>query len=635
MGSFNDTPCSSIAVKSFLTVGLSTLALLLLGAFAGPNSAVAQETPEASFPITVSTDAGGSQELSLGLDPSATAGIDTPLGEEEQPPLPPSDIFDARLIDDDIPPTGFGEGLVDDFREGSASFAGTKEHEIQIQPDSGATEATIAWELPAGVNGQLQDVITNGGLVDEPMEGSGSYTLTNLNLTKLLVTLEYSGSLNQPPEVVTEIPDDTLLTPGPPLQLTGLGQTVFSDPDGEELSFSAQSENVSVVQPLGQSPQVVLLQAQSSGQAEVTVTATDPSGGAATDTFEVTVGQRDPGAEVPAETASVVVGAADTASVGFGATGVGARFQNVQTGGAVDVSFFTAGSPPSQSFVPADSFENVSPYRWEIDGQGVDFEVVDVAFSLQDTSVVGVGDASSVFIIRGTEGSNDFETVPTTFAEADSVLVGEGLESFSTFKFASDDNPLPVELTSFTVRRDKETALVQWHTVTETNNAGFEVQRRGPGMEAYTEAGFVESKAEGGTTTEPKSYWYETAGLVLGTHHFRLRQVDIDGTGHLSKTVSVTVEMEESLRLTPPAPNPVQGSAQLRFGLREAGEATITLYNILGQRVATLYEGRPTPGEMQRVRLGSRQLSQLSSGVYFVRLRAHGKTRIQRLMRVR
>jgi hypothetical protein len=441
---------------------------------------------------------------------------------------------------------------------------------------------------------------------------------------------------NNPPEVVVEVPDDTLLTPGPPLQLTGLGQTVFDDPDGDDLTFSAESTDESVVQSLGQSPQVVILQAQGTGSADVVVTATDPFEEVARDTFAVTVSQRDPGAEVPAEAASAVVGPAGNANVGFGGTGVGTRFQNVQQGGTVDVNFFT-GSSPSQSFVPADSFESVSPYRWEINNQGVVFDSVDVAFSLQDTSVVGIGDASAVTILQDTEGNGDFDTVPTTFVEADSALVGEGLTSFSTFKFASDDadNPLPVELTDFTVRRDGETALVQWQTASETNNAGFEVQHQGPDADEYVEAGFVESKASGGTTTEPNSYRFEVSDLAPGSHQFRLRQVDIDGTGHLSETVSVTVEMEEALRLTPPAPNPVRSKAQLQFGVREAGEATITLYNVLGQRVATLYDGRPTPGEMQRVRLESGQLSQLSSGVYFVRLRANGDTRTQRLVRVR
>ncbi|PSQ83243.1 MAG: hypothetical protein BRD40_02155, partial [Bacteroidetes bacterium QS_1_65_9] len=172
-------------------------------------------------------------------------------------------------------------------------------------------------------------------------------------------------------------------------------------------------------------------------------------------------------------------------------------------------------------------------------------------------------------------------------------------------------------------------------TVSETNNAGFEVQHQGPEADRYVEAGFVESKADGGTTTETTAYRYEVTDLAPGTHQFRLRQVDTDGTGHLSTTTAITVRMEEAVRLMAPAPNPVRSQAQLRFGVQKAGEATVSLYNVLGQEVATMYEGTPTPGEMQTVQLGASQLSELPSGVYFVRLEANGKVRTQRMVRVR
>jgi len=177
--------------------------------------------------------------------------------------------------------------------------------------------------------------------------------------------------------------------------------------------------------------------------------------------------------------------------------------------------------------------------------------------------------------------------------------------------------------------------VLQWRTASETNNAGFEVQHKGPDADRYTETGYVESKADGGTTTVGTAYQYEVTDLAPGAHQFRLRQVDTDGTGHLSNATSVTVRMEEAVRLMAPAPNPVRSQAQVRFGVQKAGEATVNLYNVLGQEVATVYEGTPTPGEMQTVQLGASRLSELSSGVYFVRMEANGKTRTERMVVVR
>jgi len=41
--------------------------------------------------------------------------------------------------------------------------------------------------------------------------------------------------------------------------------------------------------------------------------------------------------------------------------------------------------------------------------------------------------------------------------------------------------PLPVELTSFEAQVDGDAVVLRWTTLTETNNAGFEVEQRTEG----------------------------------------------------------------------------------------------------------------------------------------------------------
>jgi hypothetical protein len=157
------------------------------------------------------------------------------------------------------------------------------------------------------------------------------------------------------------------------------------------------------------------------------------------------------------------------------------------------------------------------------------------------------------------------------------------------------------------------------------------VQHRSPDADGYTEVGYVESKADGGTTAQPTSYRYEIPDLAPGTHQFRLRQLDTDGTGHLSEAVSFTLGMDRPLRLSGPSPNPVRAGATLRFGVQNPGTATVVLYNVLGQRIATLYEGTPPSEEMQTIRLDSQTLAGVSSGMYFVRLEANGASTTRRV----
>jgi hypothetical protein len=444
---------------------------------------------------------------------------------------------------------------------------------------------------------------------------------------------------NEPPVVETPIPDDTLLAPGPPLQLLNLEGTIFEDPDGTGLAFSASTSNDSVLRVLVQSPAAVLLKPQAPGTAQVVLTATDALGAAVRDTFAVAVEARSPGAPQPTEAARSFVAASDSAALSLGSTGASTRLQNVTAGGAVEARFFPgADTAATPAVVPTDSFDTVSPYRWVIETDNVDFASASVAFSLQDTSITGVGAPGAVSVLRDAEGDGEIEEVlETSFVEADSTLVAEGVTSFSTFRLASNnpDNPLPVELVDFTARTQDEGALLQWRTASETNNAGFEVQHKGPATDGFETVAFVESQAADGTTTTPQRYRYTLEEVTPGTHEFQLRQVDIDGTAHLSEPTTLTVRMEAPLRLTPPAPNPVRTQAQFRFAVRDAGHTTVTLYNVLGQRVATLYDGRPTPGEMQSVRLSGTQLARFSSGVYFVRVKAQGQTRTRRMVIVR
>jgi len=444
---------------------------------------------------------------------------------------------------------------------------------------------------------------------------------------------------NAPPVVETPIPDDTLLTPGPPLQLLNLEGSIFEDPDGTGLSFSAATDASDVVRVLGQSPAVVLLKPQAPGTAQVTLTATDALGATVRDTFAVVVEARSPGAPQPIEAARSFVAASDSAALPLGSTGASTRLQSVTAGGAVEARFFEgADTAAAPAFVPTDSFDTVSPYRWVIEADGVDFASASVAFSLQDTSVTGVGAPEAVSVLRDAEGDGDIEEVlETSFVADDSTLVADGVTDFSTFRLASNDsdNPLPVELVDFTARTRNDGALLQWRTASETNNAGFEVQHKGPASDEFETVSFVESQAAGGTTTTPQRYRYSLDDVAPGTHEFQLRQVDIDGTAHRSEPTTLTVRMEAPLRLTPPAPNPVRTQAQFRFAVRDAGHATVALYNVLGQRVARLYDGRPTPGEMQSIRLSGTQLSRFSSGVYFVRVKAQGQTRTRRMVIVR
>ncbi len=247
-------------------------------------------------------------------------------------------------------------------------------------------------------------------------------------------------------------------------------------------------------------------------------------------------------------------------------------------------------------------------------------------FTLQVQRVGAGGGSASSASFADDDAVGQAAIGPSTSA---SYRVGLGF----IYALDPDNEPLPVELTSFEATRAGARAVrLTWATASETNNAGFHVEHRRPDAGAWTELGFVESKASGGTTTEAQRYRYAVEDLQVGTHRFRLKQVDLNGTTHLHDPVTVEVQMQEALRLSAPAPNPASGTATLRFAVKEETETRVVLYNTLGQQVRTLYDGTPTAGEGQRLRL---EAAGLASGVYLVRLQADGRSKTRRLTVIR
>lgn len=173
---------------------------------------------------------------------------------------------------------------------------------------------------------------------------------------------------------------------------------------------------------------------------------------------------------------------------------------------------------------------------------------------------------------------------------------------------------LPVEMTAFRATRQGNRVRLAWETATETQNAGWELQHQTDGATEWNALGFVEGQ---GTTTAPQQYAYRTDALDVGTHRFRLKQVDLDGTTTLSDPVEAAVALEVAYELSAVYPNPVQGSGRLELVVREAQTVSAALYDLLGRKVATLYRGALGPSRPQEIQIDARRHS---SGAYFVRV---------------
>jgi len=224
------------------------------------------------------------------------------------------------------------------------------------------------------------------------------------------------------------------------------------------------------------------------------------------------------------------------------------------------------------------------------------------------------GDVVSATIIP-----DDGET--TTYSNSEDWTAVSGTQ-------ATGSRTLPVELASFNARLDGRDAVLNWETASETNNAGFEVQHA-PAEETFESVGFVDGA---GTTERTQSYSHRVSDLEAGTHRFRLKQVDLDGTTETLSARTVEVLPDEALAVEKVAPNPTSGAASLSFTTREGQDVTVTLYNVLGQRVRTLFTGTTRDGARESLKIDT---GNLASGTYFVRVQGESIVKTQRMTVVR
>ncbi|MCL5030492.1 MAG: T9SS type A sorting domain-containing protein [Bacteroidetes bacterium] len=179
---------------------------------------------------------------------------------------------------------------------------------------------------------------------------------------------------------------------------------------------------------------------------------------------------------------------------------------------------------------------------------------------------------------------------------------------------------VPVELTSFTASANYNKVSLSWQTITETNNKGFEIQKKLDN--SWVTLGFVGGK---GTSTNISQYSYvdNLSDAESGKLTYRLRQIDLNGKTHYSKEVEVNVVGGPSnYTLYQNYPNPFNPSTTIKFSLPFESNVKVVIYNITGAVVKVMVNSVQSAGVHQyTLNTASSGLS-LSSGIYFYSIEA-------------
>ena len=191
---------------------------------------------------------------------------------------------------------------------------------------------------------------------------------------------------------------------------------------------------------------------------------------------------------------------------------------------------------------------------------------------------------------------------------------------------------LPVELAGFTASSSGKTVELAWKTASEVNNYGFDVERKAMSneqstMNSWKKITFVEGH---GTTNAPQNYSFTDNSISSGKYSYRLKQIDRDGKFSFSKEVEAVIGLNPAdYSLGQNYPNPFNPSSTIRFALKNAGHATLKVYNTTGQEVKTLFDDVAEADRSYSVLFDG---TGLASGTYFYILQTPTSREVKKML---
>ena len=172
---------------------------------------------------------------------------------------------------------------------------------------------------------------------------------------------------------------------------------------------------------------------------------------------------------------------------------------------------------------------------------------------------------------------------------------------------------IPVELSNFDAIVNKDFVTLNWTTITELNNYGFEIFKSFD-VTSWQKIGFISGYS---TSTEKHFYSFIDYQNNETNSYYKLKQIDHNGSYTFSEIIEVQKQTTPSdFVLYQNYPNPFNPTTKISWQSSGDSWQTLRIYDMLGNEVAILVDEYRQAGNYEI----NFNAIELTSGIYFYRL---------------
>jgi len=171
---------------------------------------------------------------------------------------------------------------------------------------------------------------------------------------------------------------------------------------------------------------------------------------------------------------------------------------------------------------------------------------------------------------------------------------------------ASCTVPLPINKTDATAMVQGKDVNLSWKVTSSTDIERYEIQK------------WLKDDFQTIATIQDAAIFSTTLNnLPAGKHTFRIVSLGKDGSKSMSPAMDVMVELPGNFELTNAYPNPFNPMTKFSLTVGQTQNVQVEVFNTMGQKVATLFEGQVVANEVNMMTFDA---GNLPSGIYVYRV---------------